>query len=725
VEFLDFSQLLEVAPASVAVMSTFNFDPVFFENRLLRTKALSTARRIVVFMDAGQWRKLLLDDPPTRLLNRRYLVVPVRAPRGVFHPKLHLFARDDGGQVFCGSNNLTRSGCTGNLELLNALPFGGEEDDPAHLRLAQDAFAFFQQSCESAGDELARVARKWLAELGQEMPWLTDGSAEALSHTVSLVHSYQGSVWERITSELIDSPPKRIVIVSPFFDRDASLVKRLCNDWPKCLVEIVAQHETSQLPAKAMKSCGANVHLTVLETPARRLHAKLMAWESSRRAGFLVGSANFTTAAFDGRNVETCLLVRDAGTSIEDLFSEGVSRRRIDFDAFKAGKEEEPAPEAEARGSLWVDSVMLSADGTLRVAYGHDLEPPPQTLRLCLHSFRNEHVHKTIALPRQARGIHSQHLDDDTLKHCRAATVAWIVADTGGETVESGSTWIVQEDLLTHEASGEHRPTATSLIEENGQGLIEMLDRIRETDGEAAMIDYLEKMNVRFQSGRRASRGLGQGLIRRHDPFRPDTALERRRTNPADPTAERLAICRFVDRHERKVLLRHARSGNVNGMANFLDVLKTIVRLVYIKHAEGVLPRNRVVGYLIQHIPMAVQGVETEDDVGPGFLSAVYGNLNDSESIQAACDDERFLAHVFAAFAILQKVRFDPQETSQFGKVATRPRECFASLRNRLREAIGELDLELPTKEEVLEALRAYAMFTEEELAAFRTELPV
>ena len=50
-------------------------------------------------------------------------------------------------------------------------------------------------------------------------------------------------------------------------------------------------------------------------------------------------------------------------------------------------------------------------------------------------------------------------------------------------------------------------------------------------------------------------------------------------------------------------------------MANFLDVFKTIVRLLYIKHAEGVLPRNRVVGYLIEHIPMAVQGVETEDDV--------------------------------------------------------------------------------------------------------------
>jgi hypothetical protein len=37
---------------------------------------------------------------------------------GVFHPKLHLLIRETGGQILCGSNNLTRSGCSSNLELL-------------------------------------------------------------------------------------------------------------------------------------------------------------------------------------------------------------------------------------------------------------------------------------------------------------------------------------------------------------------------------------------------------------------------------------------------------------------------------------------------------------------------------------------------------------------------------------------------------------------------------
>jgi hypothetical protein len=45
--------------------------------------------------------------------------------------------------------------------------------------------------------------------------------------------------------------------------------------------------------------------------------------------------------------------------------------------------------------------------------------------------------------------------------------------------------------------------------------------------------------------------------------------------------------------------------------------------------------------------------------------------------------------------------------------------------RNRLIEAVEEIGLELPTQEEVLDALRDYQMFSEEELAAFSKEMPI
>ena len=95
-KFIYFSSLLESTPAQLAVLSTFQFDPDFFERRLLRCSALLKARRILIFMDASQWFKLLRQDAPARFMNRRYLVVPVRPKKGVFHPKLSLLFREDG-----------------------------------------------------------------------------------------------------------------------------------------------------------------------------------------------------------------------------------------------------------------------------------------------------------------------------------------------------------------------------------------------------------------------------------------------------------------------------------------------------------------------------------------------------------------------------------------------------------------------------------------------------
>lgn len=106
--YLDCFSLFEGKPAQIAFFSTFQFDPDFFERRLLRCPTLKKARRIAVFMDARQWQELLHRDVRARWLNRRYLVVPVNTGQGVFHPKLNLLLSESGGQVLCGSNNLTR-----------------------------------------------------------------------------------------------------------------------------------------------------------------------------------------------------------------------------------------------------------------------------------------------------------------------------------------------------------------------------------------------------------------------------------------------------------------------------------------------------------------------------------------------------------------------------------------------------------------------------------------
>ncbi|MCR4413306.1 MAG: hypothetical protein NUV77_12880, partial [Thermoguttaceae bacterium] len=52
----------------------------------------------------------------------------------------------------------------------------------------------------------------------------------------------------------------------------------------------------------------------------RALHAKVLGWQTSKGWGWLAGSANFTSAALDGRNFEACLIGSSNGSAVELLF---------------------------------------------------------------------------------------------------------------------------------------------------------------------------------------------------------------------------------------------------------------------------------------------------------------------------------------------------------------------------------------------------------------------
>ena len=155
--------------------------------------------------------------------------------------------------------------------------------------------------------------------------------------------------------------PKRFLVISPFFDQEAELAQRIRQRWPKCQIEIVVQQKTTNLPVAALKKLRSGIALSELRNSSRRLHAKLLAWESSKGTGCLVGSANFTTAAFDARNVETCLLVSDAEEVVSGLFDGQLAKRPLAFDDFDPGTEQEPKAED-------VDSTTLRL--TSRCPYG-------------------------------------------------------------------------------------------------------------------------------------------------------------------------------------------------------------------------------------------------------------------------------------------------------------------------------------------------------------------
>jgi hypothetical protein len=663
-EFLDYCTWFDARPAEVAVLSTFNFDPAFFEYRLLqRSKSLASARRVLVLMDAGQFRLLLSEGRPARWLNRRYLIVPIEKPAGVFHPKLHLLVGPTGADVICGSNNLTASGCTGNLELANRIPVPVEDGRPAlaTAHVARKAYHFFVRCLAYAVSDARKLAAKWLDELKHQFEWLGDDTVGDSVPDVDLVHTLEDGDWPALAMLANGKSPARLVIISPFYDRDLAMLRRVRNQWPTCRVEIHAQDGHSNLPADQLPDTCPDAELFDLECDNRRLHAKLFAWKVGESVECLVGNANFTTPAWDRRNVEACLRLRKVGRQIDKLFDNGVQRRKILPGEFTPGREEPPTPApGEAEDRPRVTSACLKSDNVLHVHYVNPLHPKTEGLLLELWDWRGKDPVTSDRVRSQAVGDVTVVVKPETLAGCHGALTVSLTALLHEERRVGIPCWVIQEDRLTRQAAGQVRDMLRRQIEETGEGLTTHLDELLRDAKIDEVIEYLRRLHIRFDDG--VSQRAGQ-VFRRyaHDPFRPDA--------PADwlariPGARRQdlweAIQEFADRHEKNCLRRHSRRGNLNGMRNFLDVFVTLCGLLWHYYKLQLVPEPwqgpRLIGRVCRYLYLATLGLTDY----PGYLATLMENLKgDPERVRRACAEWNFTGHLRAALLIAQRVRWE------------------------------------------------------------------
>jgi len=592
VKYLEFSSFFDGEPANIACMSTFQFDPDYFERRLLRSPALSKARRIIIFVDARQWFQRLRQELPARWLNRRYLVAPVQHSPGVFHPKLILLLSQSGGQVICGSNNLTRAGCSSNLELLNSSQFTFDTHDQDALNLAREAFAFFERATEQTDGEITRVISEWLNDANALYPWLREPvTASPSKRAMLLLSTYDGSMWERLVKHLSAAKPNNFLVISPFHDADSDICRRVMRQWPSAKIELVVQQGCTSLAVGPLRKMRA-VRLSELAGVSRRVHAKLLAWRGTKGQGCLAGSANFTSAALDGRNVEASLLIAEADEQVSALFDGHLSRRSIAIDDFEPGDVSEPAVEGELP-PLRKNSALLAQNNDLRISFSHDFPRPPSMLRLTLRTPGENRPRVSVSVTSKTKSTQSVSLPDGVLADTHGTLLATLIGEVKGEKVESPPAWVIQESHLTFEpSSGSSSPKGR--IEESGDGLPAYLDALGKQAGITAVIEYLDHLTIRFDDGGGSGRSPRKFRLRIRDPFSHDDAPPWLINSREESDDLEEAIYDFVERHERQRLLRHVTRGNVNGMENFLDIFLTLIRLLHVYYRRGVVKKGQL-----------------------------------------------------------------------------------------------------------------------------------
>jgi len=308
-----------------AVLCTYTFDPLFFEDYCLeRFIALSGNSNISVCTDRTTYQKIALTPESQRPkhVNIRYLLNQIET-KGRFHPKLFLFSTKTSGRLILGSANFTRAGLTSNAELADVFDFELDEQEGL-LPLFQDAFAFVQALAEGwPAESLASNIR----ELRHTTPWL-GAVAKPGVRSVRLLHNLEHSLWGQIAA-MVPRPVERIHVVSRFFDESPGLIDRVMRDFGPGRLLLYTQNGVTTMTAEwldhaCIQSGRAEVLLCSYEDDGHQqpLHAKAIIFESGQTRTLVYGSANFTSPALlthgKAGNIETVVVVPDISAKALD-----------------------------------------------------------------------------------------------------------------------------------------------------------------------------------------------------------------------------------------------------------------------------------------------------------------------------------------------------------------------------------------------------------------------
>lgn len=333
-------------------------------------------------------------------------VIRARRGSGVFHPKLVLAVREDAVFAAIGSANLTRGGLGANLELLTPLVFAAEAERPPPRAVLQDLLGFVERVVEQL--HAAKSTRDQAEEVVQHARMVMDALPERRrGDDLRFLHSYDEPLWTQLRRIHGDDPVERLLVVSPFFEREDpdadeadSLLCYALSDglpWaaktrgPRGVVCASALEPDSRLPRAALAELGAAVELRLqaLSEEPRRLHGKLLAAFGKRRTTLMWGSPNFTPAALlrparAGGNVECALALSTASASADleavlgELDLQGI------FHEHRGPVPESPARPPREAPSFEVGELLYDPATRVLALFGEVFDPAVRRVRVLL-----------------------------------------------------------------------------------------------------------------------------------------------------------------------------------------------------------------------------------------------------------------------------------------------------------------------------------------------------
>ncbi|WP_439573837.1 hypothetical protein [Phreatobacter sp.] len=296
------------------LVTTFGIDFDAYEHIILARARGAGCHNNLLLADS-RMMSLALDGNSSlpRHAGKFYTVTGI-SPGGVFHPKIALQLGKSGGRVIVSSANVTAAGLAGNLEIAGVIECTAEES--GERQLIEAAFRYLRRFLDEK-DPGIRQQLEWMLA---RTPWLMEGEQNTGLVTLqdgSRAAFFTGGGLQGIASQFLaaigEEKPKRIIIVSPYWDQDLAALHHLVDSTAASDAVILIDENRHIFPASALDP-KRGISLRTFNWPdaKRFIHAKLIIVQTTQADHVLYGSANCTVAAlgnsnFNGTNEEACL----------------------------------------------------------------------------------------------------------------------------------------------------------------------------------------------------------------------------------------------------------------------------------------------------------------------------------------------------------------------------------------------------------------------------------
>lgn len=575
-ERLNLHDVLSKKSYAHAVICTYAFDPVFFEDYCLNQfDSLRDNANVTVVIDKKTYDQIITapeEDRPKQA-NLRYLLHPVTARR-TFHPKIYFFAEKNRGRFVIGSANLTRPGLGSNAELVACYDYVAEEEERFRY-IFRDVFVFLKE-LESRWPNTNLRAN--LHEIEVDVPWLLEDGSAPTTEPIEFTHNLNESLWKQLFPSA-NAPIEQVWILSRYFDSSPGLLTQLIKQFSPKRIKIFTQNSITRLTEEWLKHESVRSGQTEIwladygeDEATQNLHAKAFAIETQEECRFAFGSANFTWAALfhDAAkgNVETLMItpwLSKKKTSLSRFFdpSKKAVLLKDPSKLISAQVIEGEEPKSEERLILLLEANCENDKLFFHIKWRE--ETLFDELRAVIHL--SEEEHKLSALSSAGDGWYHAKISQDILhRFNQESTSVMLEAIHDGQCVATSNRLLVANLLDIQSGQTSKQQRYIKQAENSLSQFLSIFDELFRQNNDEMIRTFLAYCNIPVDFSERLTPRLDRAMWTANHGMRN---LGEKNIKIFHDLHE-LSI-EFVDRHMRK-LRRHIKSYRLSGIDNFFYI---------------------------------------------------------------------------------------------------------------------------------------------------------